>query len=377
MKAVLLLKSDYERAGGPETLLRGMATTIDRDRFEPTLAMLRKPDMEPVTHYPNCLSQVELPWRGIAGLPATARRAAAIAREINAAVVHSHDMRANAVAAAMRLFHPLPWIAHVHGWLGETHRGRWRVYEAIDRRLVRVADRVLVGSRAAQQEVRGCGVRHVDVVPNAVAIVDASALDKDTTAVRTEIGAPNGAVVIGMVGRLHACKGHDIFLKAFAKLIQSGLDVHGLIVGEGPESATLRVLAGTLGIADHVAFTGFVPDAHPWLAAMDIVAVPSIQDSLPLTALEAMSYARPIVTSSAGDLPVAIEDGVSGFVVPIGDVDALARCLAVLAGNPTLRRRMGAAGRVRAADVYSADAMARRLEEQYESVIAASTANAR
>jgi glycosyltransferase involved in cell wall biosynthesis len=252
-------------------------------------------------------------------LPDTAWRAARLARATNAAVVHSHDMRANAVAAAMRPFLRLPWIAHVHGWLGPTHRGRWRIYEAIDRRLVCAADRVLVGSRAAQLEVRAGGAKQVEVVANAVAIPDEGALDHRAAALRAEIGMTAGGVVIGMLGRLHQGKGHEIFLQALAALFRSGLNVHGLIVGDGPDSETLRALAGALGILDRVTFTGFVDDAVGFLAAMDIVAVPSLKDSLPLTALEAMAYARPVVASRAGDLAVAIQDGVSGFIVPIGD----------------------------------------------------------
>src|SRR5437868_2038891 len=182
MKAILLLKSDYERIGGPESLLRSLAITIDRDRFDPVLAILRRPNQEPLSTYPDCLRQVELQWRGLGSLLATAKHAARIARETNAKVVHSHDMRANAVAATMRLFHDVPWIAHIHGWLGPTHRGRWRIYEAIDRRIVHRAERILVGSGAAREEVRAHGARQVDVVSNAVAIPDERELDCDAGA---------------------------------------------------------------------------------------------------------------------------------------------------------------------------------------------------
>jgi len=370
MKTILLLKSDYERIGGPESLLRSLAFTIDRDRFDPVLAIVRRPNQEALSAYPTCLRQLELPWRGPGSLLATAKRAARIARETNAAVVHSHDMRANAVAATMRLFHDVPWIAHVHGWLGPTHRGRWRLYEAIDRRIVRRADRVLVGSSAAQEEVRAHGARHVEIVPNAVAIPDERSLDDDARALRADTGIPAGAVVLGMLGRLHPCKGHEIFLQALAMLVRAGRDVHGLVVGEGQDGDRLHGLVDALGIRDRVTFTGFVDEAIRYLRAMDVVAVPSVKDSLPLTALEAMSFALPVVGSCAGDLPVAIEDGVSGFIVPIGDSAALAERLAALVGDPDLRRRIGAAGRRRVIEAFSADAMARGLERHYVSEIA-------
>ncbi len=369
MKTVLWLKSDYERIGGPESLLRNLAVTIDRGQYDPILAVMRKPGQAPIASYPSCLRQIEIPWHGIGSVLATARRTAAIARETNATLVHSHDMRANAVAAAMRLFHRLPWIAHVHGWLGPTHHGRWRIYEAIDRRLVRRADHVLVGSRAAQQEVYATGARQVDIVPNAVAIPDEAHIHLETATLRAEIGAPDGTIVLGMLGRLHPGKGHEFFLQALASMIRSGLPVRGLIVGEGPDGDRLHALSASLGLSDRVVFTGFVDDAVRYVAAMDVVAVPSVKDSLPLTALEAMSFARPVVASAAGDLPVAIQDGVSGFIVPIGDVAALTDRLALLVGDQNLRKELGMAGRARMIDEYSANAMARRLEAQYDSVI--------
>jgi glycosyltransferase involved in cell wall biosynthesis len=281
-------------------------------------------------------------------------------------------MRTNAIASAMRVFGRRPWIAHVHGWLGQTHHGRWRLYEAVDRQLVRTADRVLVGSRAAQDEVRRFGAKHVHVVSNAVTLPkDDPQGDQHAAAIRAEIGAADGALILGVVGRLHPGKGHEFFLRALAALIEERLNVHGLIIGEGPDGDRLRELAKTLGIADKVTFTGFVDDSSRYLFAIDIVAVPSLKDSLPLTALEAMSFGRPVVASCAGDLPLLIDDGDNGFVIPIGHHKALADKLRVLVGDEPLRRRMGAAGRQRIIDGFSAETMARGLEAQYASVISA------
>ena len=364
-----MLKSDYERIGGPETLLRSIAATMDRNRFDPLLAVIRRPDDELLATYPSCLRQTELPWKGIRNLLATARHAALIARSSNVAVVHSHDMRANAVAAAMQVFHRVPWIAHVHGWLGDTHRGRWRIYEALDHRIVHTADRILVGSTAAQTAVRSFGSKPVEVVANAVTIPDDAALHRvNIAAKRVEIGVPDNAIVLGMFGRLHPCKGHEFFLRALARLQHEQINVHGLIVGEGQIGTELRSLAAQLELADRVTFTGYVDDVIRYLAVMDVVAVPSIQDSLPLVALEAMAYARPVVASAIGDLPHAITDGVNGYIVPIGDSAALAARLRSLACDPEARRRIGAAGRQRIIEAFSADAMSRALEAQYASV---------
>ncbi len=91
-----------------------------------------------------------------------------------------------------------------------------------------------------------------------------------------------------------------------------------MLIGEGPAEAEYRAQAQRLEIADRVHFAGLVPETLPWLRAMDIVCVPSLKDSLPLTTLEAMSMARPIIASRAGDLPLAITDGRDGLLVEVG-----------------------------------------------------------
>lgn len=371
MIKVLLLKSDYERIGGPETLLRSLALNFDHARISPVLVMMRRPGSEPLGIYPDRIRQRELPWHGLPALLPTARALAAIVRELDVDVINTHDMRANAVVAAMRPFLRLPWIANVHGWLGATHRGRWKLYEAIDQRLVRLADRVIVGSTAARDEVVAVGARNVATVANGVAVPDTSVLERGREALRAQISVAQGVPVLGMLGRLHAGKGHDVFLRALAALGRKGVTVHALIIGEGPEGTALRALAASLGLTDRVTFTGFVDDAPAWIPAMDVVAIPSIKDSLPLTALEAMVHGRPVVVSRAGDLPLAVEDGVSGFVVPIGDDAALAARLADLARDSALRRTMGAAARQRVIERFSDQAMTRSFEDQYAQIVAA------
>jgi glycosyltransferase involved in cell wall biosynthesis len=368
LRTVLLLKSEYDRIGGPESILRSLAPVIDGTRFQLVLATLRNPGQEPLFAYPDCLRQMELPWRGLGSLMAAARHAARLAEDLDAVLLHTHDMRANAVAAASRLFSRRPWIAHVHGWLGATHHGRWRLYEAIDRRLVRTADLVLVGSKSAQAEVRACGAKRVELVANAVPIPDER--DIHYPSHRPKIEGAGACLLIGMFGRLHVGKGHDIFLEALASLLAAGQKVRGVIVGEGPEGPRLSAMTRDLGISGHVTFTGFVDDPSVYFPVMDIVVVPSLKESLPITALEAMSFARPVVASRAGDLPALIDDGINGFLCPIGDSAALAERIKTLADDVGLRRCIGAAAHRRIVSSFSVDAMARDIEAQYESVIA-------
>jgi glycosyltransferase involved in cell wall biosynthesis len=93
-------------------------------------------------------------------------------------------------------------------------------------------------------------------------------------------------------------------------------------------------------------------------------------------AVEAMARGRPVIASDTGDLPAAVVDGECGFIVPVGDVAALAARAGTLLDDPALRARMGEAGRARAVAVYSAGAMARRLEHEYAALAAGAPGHA-
>jgi glycosyltransferase involved in cell wall biosynthesis len=258
-------------------------------------------------------------------------------------------------------FHRVPWIAHVHGWLRQTHSGKHKIYENIDRYLIRGADLVLVGSSAMAEEVRLAGGRRVKIVTNGIPASDPALHDAQAMAIRARI-SPGGGLLVGILGRLHPGKGQALLIEALAGLRGKGLDITVVLMGEGPADAEYRALAQRLGIAAQVHFAGLVPETLPWLRAMDIVCVPSLKDSLPLTTLEAMSMARPIIASRAGDLPLAITDGRDGLLVDVGSASALEAAVERLACSPALREELGEAGRRTLIARYTPEAMLQQLE---------------
>jgi glycosyltransferase involved in cell wall biosynthesis len=371
-RSVLLVKGNYGVTGGPETLVQALVRELDRERFRPVVAMLCKPGApEAPALMRGALDALrrDVPWYGLAAAPLAAAALGRLAREEDAALLHSHDLRSTLAAYLWTRVRPVPWVAHVHGWLGATHRGRWRLYERIEQRLVRRADRVVVGSRAALDEVHALGVTRAALVRNGV---DPSVgpVDEATRArIRASVGAATGSIVVGMLGRLHPGKGQDVLLRAIARVRASGIDARGLIVGEGASLPELSSLSATLGLHGAVVLPGYCADRDTYLDAMDVVAVPSLKESLPLAALEAMRRGRPVVASRAGDLPDVIADGVSGMLVPPGDDAALADALARLARDPALRARLGAAAREAVVRQASAGAMTRAMEAVYAGVL--------
>jgi glycosyltransferase involved in cell wall biosynthesis len=369
---ILLLKGNYGLAGGPETLIASMARHIDRSRFEPALVVLRRegvPESPHLSAEQLPISRTDIGWSGVTAAPLTAMKLRRLVQQRGALILHTHDMRANLVAWLLKRTHHIRWVAHVHGWLGPTQTGKWRWYEALDQRLVRGADLVVVGSSAAMRDVKAVGVRSVAVVPNAIEIPPVEAWKREAAEARSALNLGSDTIAAGIVGRVHPGKGHRFLLQAIARLRSCGRDIRGIIVGDGPDLGTMRGLAAELGIADAVHFAGFRTNATPLVRAMDIFVAPSLKESMPLAVLEAMALGRPVVASRTGDLPLIIEDGYNGLLVPPGDPDAIADAIDKLARSRELRATLGEQARRTVESQFSAETMSRKLEAIYLSIL--------
>ncbi len=156
-----------------------------------------------------------------------------------------------------------------------------------------------------------------------------------------------------------------MLLDAFART--PGLaDVGLMLVGDGTERAALEKQAASLGIRDRVTFCGTRRDLGNLLPAMDIFALPSLWEGLPLALILAMGAARPVVATRIAGIPEVVVDGENGLLVPPGDVAAIGTALARLCADPAERSRMGGAAREAVRDRFGADAYARSVTDLYE-----------
>ena len=165
---------------------------------------------------------------------------------------------------------------------------------------------------------------------------------------RRELGIADGDVVAVVIGRLTAGKGHDTLFDALPRALSGAPELRFLIVGNGPLEAELRRRVGSAGLEERTLFTGFRSDVPDLLAAADLFVLPSHGESFPLTVLEAMAAALPVVATDVGGVPEAVVDGRTGLLVPPADAASLADALVRVGTDADLRRSMGEAGRVRA-----------------------------
>lgn len=173
---------------------------------------------------------------------------------------------------------------------------------------------------------------------------------------RRRLGIAEGELVIGTVGRLGAEKNHARLLRAFAT-VADRRPARLLIVGDGPRRDELERLAHTLGIGDRVLFAGMIADPVGHYRAMDLFALSSDTEQMPLAILEAMGVGLPIVSTDVGDVRGMLGPPNWRFVVPRGREEDYASALAGLGEDADARSRLGRANREECLRQHSQDAM--------------------
>lgn len=180
--------------------------------------------------------------------------------------------------------------------------------------------------------------------------------------------------VIGTAGPLEATKGLPFFLGAAARVVRERPDCEFLISGSGPEEHNLRRLMRSLRLESHVTFASQLYDFGMALEAMDIFCLPSLQQGLGVTMLEAMSRGRPVIASGVGGVDSIIVDGENGLIVPPSNSEKLAERMMLLLNDPELARTIGEAGRQFVFSHFHVERMVRETAELYRSLVPAGAA---
>jgi glycosyltransferase involved in cell wall biosynthesis len=191
----------------------------------------------------------------------------------------------------------------------------------------------------------------------------------DKQAVRTELGVPDGAPLVGIVARLVAVKGHKYLLDAFKSVLRIFPEARLLIVGDGLLKKDLEKHSERIGIADRVIFTGLRYDIPRLLSVLDVATLPSLNEGLGIALLEAMLMKNPVVASNIGGMPEIVDDGVVGYLVPPRDSRALADKILKVIKDPEKARAMGEEGYKKIISNFSIENKIEELERLYVSLL--------
>jgi glycosyltransferase involved in cell wall biosynthesis len=394
MRIAFLSVSDH--LGGSEAMLLQIAMQLKRSRptWEQHLILPGDGPLAPLACAAG-MSTIALPmpaslarlgeWglrsgsRGQAGvrlvraaldLPSYERRMRQALESISPDIVHSNGFKAHVVSA--RTHDParaLVW--HVHEYVAARP-----VTRSLLRRYADRCAAIVTNSRSVADDVRGVVTTNADIrtIYNAVDLErfapEGCSLDLDGLA---GLAAPSSPPVrVGLVATYSRWKGHDVFLRALAK-IPRGRNIRGYVIGGAVYDTDrsqysldeLRTLARTIGVDDRVGFTGFVAASERAMRALDIVVHASTTpEPFGLVIAEAMACGRAVVTSSAGGSAELVRDGHDAVTHNPGDADALAAVIERLASDAARRARLGAAARQTALQRFDA----RRLGDEFAAV---------
>jgi glycosyltransferase involved in cell wall biosynthesis len=289
-------------------------------------------------------------------------------------VVHANGFKAHLLGALARL-NGAALVWHVHDYVS----GRAWTAEALGR-VSRRASAIVTNSESVSRDVVAVLRPHVSVsvVYNAVDLArfspEGARLDLDAAAGLAT--ALPGTVRVGLVATFGRWKGHEVFLRALARLPRD-LPVRAYVIGGAlyqTDRSQVRLdelasLTSTLGISDRVGFTGFSDEAASAMRGLDIVVhASSAPEPFGMVIAEAMACGRAVVASLAGGAEEIVREGVDALGHPPGDVDALARSLRTLIEDAGLRARLGRAARAAAETRFDRARLARQLTPLYTRV---------
>jgi glycosyltransferase involved in cell wall biosynthesis len=283
--------------------------------------------------------------------------------------VHTHNSAAGFYGGLAGRLCRRPVVHTKHG----ANTAASRAQKTLNRLAFTMTDHVVAVSEPARALALEEGVRpeRLSVIDNGI---DVGSFVGDSTIrarARASLGVPAEAFVVGTVARLVAVKNQALLLDAFSDLVSqsTGKPTPALVlIGEGPERRALEQRARGLSGGEHVVFAGSRRHVEELLPALDVFALSSDSEGLPVALLEAMAASIPSVVTRVGAMPEVVVEGV-GVVVDRGARGDLTRAFATLRDDEGLRVRLGEAGRRRICDHYAASPMARAYEALYRRLV--------
>ncbi len=297
-----------------------------------------------------------------------------IIKEKKITLVHSQGGRADFFARVAGKMARVPYIVSTVAMPVEGYDvGRWRkaVYIFLDRLTERYVDRFIVVSEVLKETlIKGHKIPPHKVlrIYNGIEI-GRYRHDATYTDLRKEWGVPSHVPLIGAIGRLVWQKGLTHLLQAMPLVFQEYPDTRLILVGDGPLQEDLRDQVRDLGIEASVFFVGFRIDIPAVLAALDLLVVPSVLEGFPMTTLEAMAMAKPIVATDINGIREEIHNGKTGILMPPADPQALAEGIKQMLKDRTQAKNLGTEARKHVEEMFDIKQQVALHEEVYEELL--------
>lgn len=276
-------------------------------------------------------------------------------------LVHLHSSKAGILGRLAAKIVSIPVVFTAHGWAfteGVSSKKRF-IYIVIERFMARFSNSIITVSEFDRQLALDSNVGNpilVRTVHNGM---------PNLPLIQRK---PNASIVkMIMVARFEEQKDQQSLIKALAQIEQKKWRLE--FVGNGSLMAQAVTLVESLGLSDHIFFSGACDDVAKRLEQADVFLLISNWEGLPLTILEAMRASLPVIASKVGGVPEAVDDGQTGYLVPRGDVMAISDAIQKILSNEVLRLSLGLAGRKKFEQQFLFDSMLDKTLNMYELVL--------
>src|SRR5258708_4529334 len=194
-------------------------------------------------------------------------------------------------------------------------------------------------------------------------------VQKSNSTFRSEQNIPTQAPLIGIVGRLVAIKNHELFFEAARWVLDQLPTAYFAVVGDGERRLELEALAQSLGIADHVRFTGWITDLMPVYSAIDTLVLCSKNEGLPVSLIEAMAAGVPVVATAVGGVNDLLEGGRLGAITPPDNAAALSDAILQTFADSATAQKTAQAARAAVRDRYDISQSAAKTSALYQQLL--------
>jgi glycosyltransferase involved in cell wall biosynthesis len=240
----------------------------------------------------------------------------------------------------------------------------------VERLLGHISTRVIAISPRQAKDLLGLGITTPDKL---VEVPLGLELDEFPNApvgeLRAELGIGAAPPLVGIVARLVPIKGVDVFVQAARLIALRRPETHFVIVGDGELRDVIELQVRHGGLEPQTHFLGFRADLAGVYADLDVVVQTSHNEGTPVSIIEALAAARAVVATNVGGVADVLADGECGVLVADGDALAIASAVVELLGDPARRVELGERGQRRVLETYGADALLRRIEALYQSLV--------
>ncbi len=298
-------------------------------------------------------------------------------RELKPDIVHTHTAKAGFVGRLAAKMAGVPVIIHTfhgHVFRGYFNETTTRLFILLERVAASVSDTVITLTEGLRRELADefkiTRRSRITVLPLGLDLEPFVKLTRNSGGFREKYGIPADAPLIGLIGRFVPVKNHALFLTAAAKLRDRLPGVCFALVGDGELRAEIEAQIDSLGLRDCVTITGWIEDTTPVYAALDALAISSVNEGTPVTVIEALAAGVRVAATAVGGVPDLLDQGQLGMLVPSGDSDALADALYTLVTTPQDAGQI-AQSQALMLDRYGIDRLVRDLDGVYRGLLLA------